>query len=163
MRTIRVMFLFTLLLTMAPLHAQASDPSRISEADLAIENAPDAFNPIEPRDAAQLQLDDFLWVARPLIVFADSPLDPRFIEQMRLLALDPNSLIVRDVVIIVDTDPSARSPIRLNLRPNGFSLVVITKRGGVGFRRPSPRDIREINVGIDNFSLRQGVSRMIEQ
>jgi hypothetical protein len=29
------------------------------------------------------------------------------------------------------------------------------KDGNVGFRRPSPRDVREIMRGIDNFQFRQ--------
>ena len=114
-----------------------------------------AVDPMAPREAGELTLDEFLWVARPIIVFADTPADPRFREQMLLLAERPEPLIERDVVIIVDTDPSARSPIRTALRPRGFSLVVMQKDGNVGFRRPSPRDVREIVRGIDNFSFRQ--------
>jgi hypothetical protein len=33
---------------------------------------------MEPRDAADLTLEEFQWVARPIIVFADTPADPRF-------------------------------------------------------------------------------------
>ena len=112
-------------------------------------------DPMEPRDARDLTLEDFLWVARPVIVFADTPADPRFIEQMELLADRPGPLLERDVVILYDTDPSARSAIRMALRPRGFSLVVMQKDGNVGIRRPSPRDVREIMRAIDNFSLRQ--------
>ena len=54
-----------------------------------------------------------------------------------------------DVVIIVDTDPAARSDIRQQLRPRGFAIVVMQKDGSVGFRRPSPRDVREIVRGIE--------------
>jgi len=57
--------------------------------------------------------------------------------------------------MVVDTDPSARSALRTELRPRGFSLVVVQKDGSVGFRRPSPRDVREIVRGIDNFQFRQ--------
>jgi hypothetical protein len=65
----------------------------------------EAVDPMEPRDAADLTLEEFLWIARPIIVFADTPADPRFIEQMQLLAERPEPLLERDVVIIVDTDP----------------------------------------------------------
>lgn len=110
---------------------------------------------LAPRDAADVTLEAFLWTARPLIVFADSPADPRFREQMALLAARPEPLLERDVVIIVDTDPAAASPMRQALRPRGFSLVIVQKDGRVGLRRPSPRDVREIVRGIDNFALRQ--------
>jgi F420-dependent methylenetetrahydromethanopterin dehydrogenase len=108
-----------------------------------------------PRDAADLTLEEFQWIARPIIVFADTPADPRFIEQMQLLAERPDPLLERDAVIIIDTDPAARSAIRTALRPRGFGLVVMQKDGNVGFRRPSPRDVREIVRGIDNFQFRQ--------
>lgn len=120
----------------------------------------EAVDPLEPRDATRLMLEDFQWVARPIIIFADSPNDPRVAEQLALLAARPDPLTERDVVILVDTDPSARSAIRTQLRPRGFSIVVMQKDGAVGFRRPSPRDVREIIRGIDNFSFRQEELRM---
>ena len=110
---------------------------------------------MRPRDATTVTLDEFLWVARPIVVFADTPADPRFIEQMELLAERPGPLLERDVVILFDTDPSARSAVRTQLRPRGFGIVVMAKDGSVGLRRPSPRDVREIIHAIDNFSLRQ--------
>jgi hypothetical protein len=106
-------------------------------------------------NAAEVTLDDFLWTARPIVVFADTPADPRFAEQMALLTDRPEPLLERDVVIIVDTDPSARSSVRTALRPRGFSVVVIGKDGTIGLRRPAPRDVREIVRAIDNFQLRQ--------
>ncbi len=122
--------------------------------------APDATDPMAPRDAVGLTIEEFKWIARPVIVFADTPNDPRFIEQMQLLAARPEPLIERDVVIIIDTDPAANSAIRTALRPRGFALVVLQKDGAVGFRRPAPRDVREITRSIDNFSFRQEELRM---
>lgn len=143
--------------------AQDTDPTPAADGSLAMAAAADsaqteaveAIGPLAPRDAADVALQDFIWVARPVIVFADSPNDPRFIEQMQLLADRPDPLLERDVVIVTDTDPSARSGPRTALRPRGFSLVVMQKDGSVGFRRPSPRDVREIVRGIDNFQFRQ--------
>ncbi|MHA7887028.1 MULTISPECIES: DUF4174 domain-containing protein [Roseicyclus] len=141
--------------------AQDTDPTAADSvamaaaADSAQTEPVEAIGPLAPRDAADVALEDFIWVARPVIVFADSPNDPRFIEQMQLLAARPDPLLERDVVIITDTDPSARSGPRIALRPRGFSLVVLQKDGSVGFRRPSPRDVREIVRGIDNFQFRQ--------
>jgi len=88
-------------------------------------------------------------------VFADTPADPRFVEQLELLAERPAPLLERDVIVLTDTDPAARSAVRARLRPRGFALVVMQKDGGVGIRRPSPRDVREIVRAIDKFSLRQ--------
>ena len=68
-------------------------------------------------------LDPFKWIARPVIVFADSPNDPRFIEQINLLQQRPEALLERDVVVIADTDPANPSEIRRQLRPRGFSYT----------------------------------------
>lgn len=144
------------LLPAATLSAQDAGSGDVAMAEAgAAETEVEAVDPLEPRDAADLTLEDFQWIARPIIVFADTPADPRVREQLDLLAARPEPLLERDVVIIVDTDPSARSAIRTALRPRGFALVVMQKDGVVGFRRPAPRDVREIVRGIDNFSFRQ--------
>ncbi|MEM9318741.1 MAG: DUF4174 domain-containing protein [Pseudomonadota bacterium] len=119
-----------------------------------------AVDPLAPRDATTTELSEFLWTHRPIIVFADTPADPRFQEQLALLTERPQVLLDRDVVIIVDTDPDARSDIRQDLRPRGFAVVVMTKDGAVGFRSPSPRDIRELTRRIDNFAIRQEELRL---
>ncbi|MEJ6389596.1 DUF4174 domain-containing protein [Gymnodinialimonas ulvae] len=135
---------------LADADASAEDPVEVDET-VEVDDA----DVLAPRDAAGVTLDEFLWIARPIVVFADTPADPRFVEQMALLAERPDPLIERDVVIIVDTDPSARTAVRTALRPRGFSVVVLGKDGTVGLRRPAPRDVREIVRAIDNFQLRQ--------
>ncbi|MBC6436769.1 MAG: DUF4174 domain-containing protein [Rhodobacteraceae bacterium] len=109
---------------------------------------------LTPVSAVDVDLNDFLWQSRPIVVFADTEADPRFREQMALLAARPDPLLERDVVIIFDTDPDARSDIRRQLRPRGFALVLMDKDGTVNLRRPSPRDVREIMRVIDNMALR---------
>jgi hypothetical protein len=125
------------------------------DTEAAPETVVVAVDPLAPRSAEGLTLEEFQWIARPIVVFADTPADPRFIEQMELLTQRPEALLERDVVIIFDTDPDARSAIRRELRPRGFSVVVLDKDGVVGLRRPAPRDVREIIRAIDNFQLRQ--------
>jgi hypothetical protein len=104
---------------------------------------------LEPLPADGLTLDQFQWVARPVVVFADSPADPNFVRQMALLAERPDVLAIRNVVVITDTDPAARTEIRRALRPRGFSLVLVGKDGRVIQRKPSPWDVREITGAID--------------
>ena len=132
----------------------------VAAAGTGAELAQEAVDPLAPRDALSTNLNDFLWTSRAIIVFADNPADPRYQEQLALLAARPEPLLDRDVVIIVDADPAAASDIRRQLRPRGFMLVVMTKDGAVGFRRPSPRDVREIIRGIDNFAIRQEELRL---
>ena len=104
---------------------------------------------------AEINLDDFLWVNRPIVVLADSPDDPRFLEQLRLLEKRLPDLKERDVVVITDTDPSQQTDLRQALRPRGFMLVLIGKDGGIKLRKPSPWSVREISRIIDKMPMRR--------
>lgn len=108
---------------------------------------------IQPADAREL--NEFLWINRVIVVFADSPADPRYIEQMDLLNKELAALGERDVLILTDTDPKSLSPIRRQLRPRGFSMILIGKDGGVKLRKPRPWSVREISRSIDKFPDRQ--------
>lgn len=111
--------------------------------------------PDSPYDGSEVDLADFLWTHRPVVVFADTPADPAFQRQMELLRARPEALAERDVVVIVDTDPAARSPVRTALRPRGFMLAIVGKDGRVEQRKPSPWDVREISRAIDRTPLRR--------
>ena len=100
-------------------------------------------------------VESFLWTNRPIVVFADSPAGPRFIEQMELLERDETALVERDVVVLVDTDPAAKSDLRTSFRPRGFMMVLIGKDGGVKLRKPFPWDVRELSRVIDKMPMRQ--------
>ena len=99
-------------------------------------------------------LEDFRWVQRPVVVFADSPEDPRFHEQMERLMEGIDELKLRDVVVLTDTDPAAKSALRKKLRPRGFMLVLVGKDGGVKLRKPHPWTVRELSRTIDKFPER---------
>ena len=100
-------------------------------------------------------LNEFLWIKRPLVVFADSPADPRYTLQMEYLTERLEYLDELDVVILTDTDPSADSALRKKLRPRGFMLVLMGKDGTIYLRKPLPWDVREISRVIDKMPMRQ--------
>ncbi|MEL7345726.1 MAG: DUF4174 domain-containing protein [Pseudomonadota bacterium] len=106
-------------------------------------------------DAADIDLDDLKWLARPVVVFADSPANPVFQEQLDLLEAGISELVERDVILIVDTDPDAESALRTKLRPREFMLVLIGKDGGVKLRKPFAWDVRELSRSIDKMPMRQ--------
>jgi len=110
---------------------------------------------LDIRLASDVVLDDFLWLNRLIVVFADSDRDPSFKEQMELLNERPEPLIERDVVVIMDTDPRNPSDVRTELRPRGFGFVLIDKDGVIKLRKPVPWDVREITHSIDKTELRQ--------
>jgi len=106
-------------------------------------------------DGAEVVLDDLNWVARPLVVFADTPNDPRFQQQMELLLADIDQLAERDVILITDTDASALTDLRRELRPRGYMMALIGKDGRVALRKPAPWSVRELSRSIDKMPLRQ--------
>ncbi len=121
-----------------------ADPVAVWEAD------PTAILP-----ADGIALEVFEYVARPLVIFADNPRQPQVEEQVRLLEADLDALALRDVVLIIDTDPEARTAVRRELRPRGFGLVLVDKDGRVTLRRPAPLSVREIARAIDRTPIRQ--------
>jgi Domain of unknown function (DUF4174) len=100
-------------------------------------------------------LEALRWVARPLVVFADTPEDPRFIQQMRMLDADPEPLAQRNVVVLTDADPAAAGPLRQQLRPREFGVVLIDVDGSVAQRRPVPTSVRELVNLIDRMPSRR--------
>lgn len=136
--------------------------SLLVSVPLWAENAPAPVEPaaqetpaVGPIAAADVVLDELMFLRRPVVVFADSPADPTFIRQMQLIERDLPALDQRDVVVIVDTDPAAKSAIRQKLRPRGFSLVLMEKDLKPVIRKPLPWDVREIVAAIDKFPLRR--------
>jgi len=112
-------------------------------------------DPAQTFEAYETSLSAFEWLARPVVVFADSPADPRFQQQLAYLLDGMDALVERDVVVLLDTDPDRRSEIRLQLRPRGFMLVIMGKDGEVELRKPLPWNVREITRTIDKMPLRQ--------
>lgn len=112
-------------------------------------------NPSQIFSTSDVDLEDVIWAARPLIIFANSPLDPTFKQQMALLQESFEVLVERDVMVVVDTSPNSKSILRKNLRPKGFVWVLIGKDGTVKLRKPFAWDMRELSRIIDKMPMRQ--------
>ena len=130
--------------------ALVAGPAIATDADM-----PPPAGGLQILDARDVDLEAFKWVARPVVVFADTPNDPRFLDQLAMIEARPDMLAERDVVVVTDTDPAARSAVRERLRPRGFALVIIDKDGTVNLRKPSPWAVREISHAIDKLPLRR--------
>lgn len=102
-----------------------------------------------------VDLQEFLWENRLVVVFADSPNDPNFIQQMEYIEADLENLASRDVIVLTDTTPGEQGALRQKLRPRGFMLVLIGKDGTIYLRKPLPWDVREITRSIDKTPMRQ--------
>lgn len=124
-------------------------------AAAAAQSATEPQEPVLFAPADMADLTEFHWKKRPVVVFADSENDPAFQAQMELLMEQPEDLLTRDVIVLTDTDPAARSPLRLQMRPRGFMLVLVGKDGQIKLRKPRPWDVREITRSIDKMTIRQ--------
>ncbi|WP_295049384.1 DUF4174 domain-containing protein [uncultured Paracoccus sp.] len=156
---LRLLLIAMLVAAMGP--AREAPPPQVQAQPASPEEVP--ADPVAPEPRAELRIlsaadtapEDFLWNARPVVVFADTPDDPAFREQIRMLTGRNDALIERDVVVITDSDPAAGSAWRQQLHPRGFSMVIIDKDGQVKQRRPLPWDVREISRAIDRLPLRR--------
>jgi hypothetical protein len=115
-----------------------------------------AFGLTAPAQADDIDpLAEYAWLARPLVIFADRPDDPRFLRQIELLEAYPDDLAERDIVVLTDSDPDADGPLRERLHPRDFSVVLIDKDGSVVLRKSSPWSVRELSHAIDKTPIRQ--------
>lgn len=140
---------FLLMAALAPITGHAAGLDEIPPVEVW-QAAPDTI-----LEASDVTLEDFLWIARPIVVFADTPADPRLMQQLDLLTARMEALVDREVVVIVDTNPRDPSPVRRDLRARGFMVVLIAKDGSVVLRKPDPWDVRELSRAIDKIPLRQ--------
>lgn len=106
-------------------------------------------------EAPQPTLDELAGRSRVAVVFADAPGDPRFVQQMGWLDSEPGPLEDRGVVVLTDTDPQARGPLRQRLRPVGFGVVLVDLDGSIATRRPLPMTVRELSSFIDRMPSRR--------
>lgn len=144
----RLIVVTALALSVAATAARAQDKTD-ADAPIVVQAASEALAADEPDLAA------LLWVARPLVVFADTPDDPRYVQQVARLDAGRAELEDRRVVVLTDTDPAANGPLRRALRPRGFGLVLIDTDGTVIQRRPAPATIRELTGTIDRLPSRR--------
>ena len=142
-------------LVLAALLPLAAAAQNTAEASQSSDDPAEAVEVFGPQAAANISLDAQLYLTRPIVVFADSPNDPNFLRQMELLALNYAALEDRDVVLVTDTDPAAKTEWRQKLRPRGFSLVLMDKDLKAVIRKPLPWEVREITRAIDKFPLRR--------
>jgi len=131
---------------------RAEDSAEVAASETEGEVEPDGLQFL---DAAEVSLEEFLWINRLIVLLADSPNNPQLVQQLRYLEERAEEMLDRDVVVIVDADPTERSEVRQRLRPRGFMLVIIDKDGEIKQRRPAPRSGREIMAVIDRFPLRR--------
>lgn len=116
-----------------------------------------------PVPAAELGPDDplaeYQWVARPIVVFANSDRDPRFLRQIAEIEKVREELEARDAVVITDTEPGPSrfdtTELRKKFRPHDFNVILVGKDGEVKKRSPRIVSGAQLVRTIDRLPLRQ--------
>ncbi len=150
-----------------PLGSGATEAVDPAEVDAVLEATPDAITGDVPEDAAEAEaglefLDarevdvrEFVWNRRIIVVMAETPDDPQFTRQLEALRDREAEFVERDAVVIFDANPEDNSALRQVLRPRGFVTAIIDKDGEVKARRPAVRSGRELMAVIDRFPTRR--------
>ena len=121
-----------------------------------------------PARAVAAELSDYLWQARPLLVFAPTDSDPRLAETMRRIEASSCDFADRDMVLgrivtagtstlggdVVGTGQAQRLLSRFGIGENGFAVVLIGKDGGEKLRVNDIPDLQTIYAVIDGMPMR---------
>ncbi len=141
-----------------PLTLSATETAQDAEPLEEIAEAEALPNPDEELlflDAREINVRDFIWERRLIVVMAETPDDPQFTRQLDALREREIEFMARDAVVIFDAHPADASPLRQVLRPRGFMTAIIDKDGEVKARRPALRSGRELINVIDRFPTRR--------
>lgn len=139
-----------------PLTLGATEGVEQDATEMAAEEiAPNPDEELLFLDAREIDVRDFIWTRRLIVVMADTPDDPQFTRQLEALRERDMEFVARDAVVIFDAHPADRSPLRQVLRPRGFMTAIIDKDGEVKARRPAVRSGRELMAVIDRFPTRR--------
>lgn len=101
-------------------------------------------------------LASYRWSRRVLLLFADSPTDPRLLAQQADLKAHAAGLSERDMIVIVSADSALRRDVRA---PEGFAVVLVGKDGGVKLRRSSPIPFADLAATVDAMPMRRDEMR----
>ncbi|CUX81152.1 MAG: DUF4174 domain protein [Roseibaca calidilacus] len=126
-----------------------------SDTETPPDPAAQAENALQILDAREIDVREYVWNHRLVVVMADTDGNPQFDLQLEAIRERADEFVKRDVVVIFDANPEDRSALRQVLRPNGFMTAIIDKDGEVKARRPSVRSGRELMAVIDKFPLRR--------
>jgi len=121
------------------------------------------------RDAVSMDLNQFQWKNRLILIFAPQKEDLLLNALQTELANQKVEVSERHIVVfkIFETGPSFMESTQIDSRtaeairqqfdvaPGGFTCILVGKDGGVKLRRISPVKLNEIFTLIDSMPMRQ--------
>ena len=145
-----------------PLSLSASEGVEPAVAEMVAEEiAPNPDEELVFLDAREIDVREFIWTRRLIVVMADTADDPQFTRQLDALRARDMEFVERNAIVIFDANPEDRSPLRQVLRPRGFMTAILDVDGEVKARRPAVRTGRELTAVIDRFPTRR--QELLEQ
>jgi monofunctional biosynthetic peptidoglycan transglycosylase len=112
------------------------------------------------------QLSAYAWSARPLVVVADGPGDPRLLRQLARVATHRAGFDERQMaLVVVDRAGPASSALRTAVEApgEGFAVRLVGKDGGVKAATAEAASLRELFARIDAMPMRQAEVQAAEQ
>ena len=123
---------------------------------------------LTPARAAAAELSDYLWVSRPLLVFAPTAGDPRLVATVGRVEASRCDFADRDMVLglivaegtstldgqVVSADQAQRLRSRFGIGAGSFSVVLIGKDGGEKLRVGDVPDLASVYAVIDGMPMR---------
>jgi len=130
-----------------------------------------------PEEALSMDLTQFQWKNRLLIIFAEDANDPFFKNLQSQIMAQKAEVDDRDLIVF---EVPAKGPARMNNSPldrkeadsirthfaipgNTFSLILVGKDGGIKLERSDQVDLGEILGLIDSMPMRQNEMRQKSQ
>jgi len=104
-------------------------------------------------------LAEFRWQARPVLIFAPSPDDPRYRSAVHDLETRRDALAERDIVVLTDTDPAAGGRLRDALGARDFRMILVGKDGGRKMDEAAPIPADRLFAEIDAMPMRRSEMR----
>jgi hypothetical protein len=113
--------------------------------------------------AEAASLDRYRWTARPVLVFAPKPDDPRYIEQQDKLKNAAAGLTERDLIVIDVTNAIDPLRSRFDIAEDAFTVILIGKDGGEKARWSQPIEPDAIFSLVDAMPMRIDEMRQEER
>lgn len=108
-----------------------------------------ALLPAMTMGAKAQDISGHLYEEWPLIVFADTPLDDLYVQQLNELRTAREEFLEQRIILYFDDDPVANSSLRAQFEPEGFLFVLIGKDGEIKLQQSSPVSNAQLFAVVD--------------
>lgn len=118
------------------------------------------LHPWNETEFHMIDLDQYKWKSRLLLIFAPSGDDPNYLEQQRMLEGREAELAERETLVMQLVDAPTQPPTlplreRFGIGIDQFAVVLVGKDGGAKLVEQQPVAISRVKELIDSMPMRQ--------